>query len=140
MSSARTRYPFTGIFDGNGHVISNVTNTKWAAQKAKVKGTGLFNATKGATIKKLGVEAALITGIDQNVGAIIGQMQGGLIEECYVVNSQINGYDHVGSLVGGVNDYNNDKSGTGATVRNCYGNASVYSTNYQAGGLTGTIM
>lgn len=44
------------------------------------------------------------------------------------------------SLVGGVNDYNNDKSGAGATVRNCYGNASVYSTNYQAGGLTGTIM
>lgn len=128
--------PFTGIFDGNGHVISNITNTKWAAQKAKVKGTGLFNATKGATIKKLGVESALITGIDQNVGGIIGQMQGGLIEECYVTNSQINGYDHVGSLVGGVNDYN----GAGATVRNCYGNASVYSTNYQAGGLTGTIM
>lgn len=128
--------PFTGIFDGNGHVISNVTNTKWAAQKAKVKGTGLFNATKGATIKKLGVESALITGIDQNVGGIIGQMQGGLIEECYVANSQLNGYDHVGSLVGGVND----NSGAGATVRNCYGNASVYSTNYQAGGLTGTIM
>lgn len=42
--------------------------------KAKVKGTGLFNATKGATIKKLGVESALITGIDQNVGGIIGQM------------------------------------------------------------------
>lgn len=135
-----TTVPFTGIFDGNGHVISNITNTKWAAQKAKVKGTGLFNATRGATIKKLGVESALVTGIDQNVGAIIGQMQGGLIEECYVVNSQINGYDHVGSLVGGVNDYNNDKSGAGATVRNCYGNASVYSTNYQAGGLTGTIM
>lgn len=128
--------PFTGIFDGNGHVISNVTNTKWADLKAKVKGAGLFNATRGATIKKLGVESALVTGIDQNVGAIIGQMQGGLIEECYVVNSQINGYDHVGSLVGGVNDYN----GAGATVRNCYGNASVYSTNYQAGGLTGTIM
>lgn len=135
-----TTVPFTGIFDGNGHVISNITNTKWAAQKAKVKGTGLFNATKGATIKKLGVESALITGIDQNVGGIIGQMQGGLIEECYVVNSQINGYDHVGSLVGGVNDYNNDKTGTGATVRNCYGNANVYSTNYQAGGLTGTVM
>lgn len=135
-----TSLPFTGVFDGNGHVISNVTNTKWATQKAKVKGTGLFNATKGATIKKLGVKSALITGIDQNVGAIIGQMQGGLIEECYVVNSQINGYDHVGSLVGGVNDYNNDKTGTGATVRNCYGNANVYSTNYQAGGLTGTVM
>ncbi|MDD3079945.1 MAG: GLUG motif-containing protein [Paludibacter sp.] len=132
--------PFTGTFDGNGHVISNVTNTKWADQKAKVKGTGLFNATKGATIKKLGVESALITGIDQNVGGIIGQMQGGLIEECYVSNSQINGYDHVGSLVGGVNDYNNDKSGAGATVRNCYGDANVYSTNYQAGGLTGTVM
>ncbi len=130
-----TTVPFTGIFDGNGHVISNITNTKWADQKAKVKGTGLFNATKGATIKKLGVKSALITGIDQNVGAIIGQMQGGLIEECYVTNSQINGYDHVGSLIGGIYD----NSGTGATVRNCYGNGSVYSTNYQAGGLTGTI-
>lgn len=135
-----TENPFTGTFDGNGHVISNVTNTKWADQKAKVKGTGLFNATKGATIKKLGVKSALITGIDQNVGGIIGQMQGGLIEECYISNSQINGYDHVGSLVGGVNDYNNDKSGVGAIVQNCYGNASVYSTNYQAGGLTGTVM
>lgn len=122
--------PFTGIFDGNGHVISNFT-----IPSKSYKGVGLFNATRGATVKKLGVEGATVTGTNQNVGIIIGQMQAGVLEECYVLNSQANGYDHVGSLVGGANENGSD----GVSIRNCYANSNVHSTNYQAGGLIGTV-
>lgn len=129
--------PFTGTFDGNGYVIKNVLNNT-----SGIKGIGLFNTTQGATIKNLGIESSTFTGTAQNVGGVIGTMRGGLIEQCYVSGSQINGYDHAASLVGGVNGYYDAAlTGTGAVVRNCYGsNNVVYSSSTQAGGLTGTVM
>lgn len=128
--------PFTGTFDGSGYVIKNVLNNT-----SGIKGIGLFNTTQGATIKNLGVESSTFTGTAQNVGGVIGTMRGGLIEQCYVSNSTINGNDHTGSLVGGVNGYYDTAiTGTGAIVRNCYGNAAVNSNPNQAGGLCGTVM
>lgn len=46
--------PFTGIFDGNGYVIDNLTVTK------RTKDMGFFGAAEGAVIKDLILENAKI--------------------------------------------------------------------------------
>ena len=85
---------FTGTLDGNGHIISGLkVNQSTTAER------GLFSTANGATIKKLGIENANVVG-NERTGVIVGLMVGGLIEECYVANSYVEGRDHVGSIGG----------------------------------------
>jgi len=116
---------FTGTLDGNGHTISSLTvNQSTTAER------GLFSTTIGATIRRLGIESASVIG-NERIGAIVGLMTGGLIEECYVSNSYVEGRDHVGSFCGQIKG--------GADIQNCYANGNVYSRSYQAGGIVGVI-
>jgi hypothetical protein len=118
--------PFSGTFDGNGHVIYGAV-----IENAANRNIGLFRITNGATIKKLGVENARFIG-NEDVGGIVGRADGvTTIEECYVANSYIEGRDHAGAITGGLND--------GSIIRNCYASARVHSREHQAGGLTGTL-
>jgi hypothetical protein len=118
--------PFTGTFDGNGHVIYGAV-----IENAANRNIGLFRITKDATIKKLGVENARFIG-NEDVGGIVGRADGvTTIEECYVANSYIEGRDHAGAITGGLNE--------GSIIRNCYASARVHSREHQAGGLTGTL-
>lgn len=54
MPIGRADEPFTGIFDGNGYIIDNLTVTK------KTGDMGFFGAAKGAVIKDLILENANI--------------------------------------------------------------------------------
>ncbi len=49
--------PFTGIFDGNGYVIDNLTVTK------KIDNMGFFGAAKGAIIKNVTLENASLVSL-----------------------------------------------------------------------------
>lgn len=129
--------PFTGTFDGRGHTISHM-----AINRSEARGAGFFNATKGATIRNVGFENAAVklTTDHKSAGIIIGLMRGGLLEQSYTAHSTVEGYDHVGSVVGSIEAFN-EKAGDGAIVRNCYGaDNKVTSRNHQAGGFAGTIM
>lgn len=118
--------PFTGVFNGNGKVIKGLKYTNTAT-----KMVGLFSVTSEAIIRDLGVESATVNG-DADVAAIVGVMNGGLMEGCYVANSTIEGRDHVASLIG--------KIQKGAILQNCYSSANVSSRATQAGGLCGVIL
>lgn len=95
--------PFTGVFDGQGHTISNVTISGG-------DNAGFFGAIKGATVKNLNLENASVTG-GKNVGALVGwaqaeldkdDMAGGkanLIGSCRV-SGEVSGTGNVGGLVG----------------------------------------
>lgn len=129
--------PFTGVLDGDGHIISNMTITSSGA-----RATGFLKVAKGATISNLGFDNARVrlTSNHKSAGVIIGLMRGGLLEQCFVKNSFVEGYDHAGSVVGSIEGLN-EKADAGALVRNCYGTGNeVYSRSYQAGGFSGTIM
>lgn len=103
---------FTGILDGGGHIIFNMTPT---AQD----GTAFFTKIQGnAIVKNLGFENANVDG-GWNVreAVLTGYMaNNALIENCYVANSTVKGRWHVGSFVGRMD-------GNGTIIRNCYSSA-----------------
>jgi hypothetical protein len=83
--------PFTGVFDGNDHTISNLTITG---------GTylGLFGVLGiGAEVKDLGVVAVNITS-GASVGGLAGRNSGAVFN-CYSTGS-VTGSGNVGGLVG----------------------------------------
>jgi len=121
---------FTGTFDGNGHIIYGLTANNTVGNEI-----ALFGKTHNATITKLGIENANVIG-HNDVAAIVGQMNGGILSDCYVSNSYFEGNDHVASLVGRLADI----AGVPAVVTNCYSSAYVFSRSSQAGGLIGVLL
>lgn len=120
--------PFIGTFDGNGHsilnpvVITNDDNTK-----------GFFNATKGATIKNLGISNFSFSGSkasgskSTNLGGFAGSAKDTKFDQCYLTGKVV-GRDHVGGFVGGDCDK--------VTITNSFVNVEVLAYS-QAGGFFG---
>jgi len=110
-----------GVFDGGGHVISNL----------RIEGgsyLGLFGyLTSTAEVKNVGLVEVIINGSGKNIGGLVGFNSGGEITNCCSRGS-IRGNSYVGGLVG----------------RNGYGNVTYsYSTcevegNRHVGGLVGS--
>jgi len=112
---------FTGIFDGNGHVISNLTIT------TSTQGyIGLFGwVGTGGQIRNLGVENVNIEGYDF-VGGLVGYNYYGTLSSCYA-NGLVAGNSYVGGLIG-YNDH--------VPLTDCYATGSV-TGNWDVGGLVG---
>ncbi|MHC4154798.1 MAG: GLUG motif-containing protein [Planctomycetota bacterium] len=91
---------FTGRFDGNGHVISNLTIDTAGAGRDYI---GLFGRSIG-TIKNLGVKDVNIAGGNGSdyVGAICGENHHGLIRNCWASGTVSTGNDseYLGGLCG----------------------------------------
>ena len=114
--------PFSGIFNGDGHVISNVkinlSNSDYV---------GLFGYLDyDAEIKDLGVVNVNIHG-KTYVGGLVARNEG-MITDSYTAG-EVTGSNYVGGLVGN-NDY---------VVWNCY-SASLVNGNESVGGLVGWNM
>ena len=118
--------PFTGVFDGNDHTISNFTyNSKG------INDTGLFGYVGtwrvNAVIKDLGlIEPDLNAGTGWYVGSLVGRLYGGTISGCYVQGGSVSGRGSIGGLLGE----------NGGTIINCYA-TSIVSGNRYVGGLVG---
>ncbi|NGM85855.1 filamentous hemagglutinin N-terminal domain-containing protein [Parapusillimonas sp. SGNA-6] len=85
--------PFTGAFDGLGHVISNLY-----INRPEDSGVGLFGYAEEATIRNVGLVSASITG-EVGVGGLVGTAVGGVVTNSYVTGS-VSGDVAVGGLVG----------------------------------------
>ncbi|MHC4073591.1 MAG: GLUG motif-containing protein, partial [Planctomycetota bacterium] len=116
--------PFTGVFDGNGHTISNFSYTSTDTNYA-----GLFGYVEGAEFKDLGLIAP---DVDASGGEYVGSLvasNGGTIINCYVEGGSVSGRNYVGGLVGR-NNY--------GTITNCYAQGgSVMGSGSGVGGLVG---
>ena len=147
--------PFEGVFDGNGHVIENLTidagttfgqgmfgvvgNYGCDPDLNKVTGLTLVNcdldcrifSTAGmvginyGTVEYCNVIDGTIIG-DINVGGVVGY-NFGTVQNCYVTASVTAASWYTGGVVGG----------NAGTVQNCYATGSVYSTGYGVGGVVG---
>ncbi len=115
--------PFTGMFDGNGHTISNAVIEQPGSDYV-----GLFGSVGiGGQINNLGVQNAIITGRNC-VGTLAGiNMQRSTITLCYANGSAKGSGDFIGGLVG-----NNDRG----CIINCFAASSV-NGNRRVGGLSG---
>lgn len=124
-------------FDGNGHVIKNMT-------VSNVAYSSLFGVVCGS-VKNLGVIDAYVE--SSGSGGIIAGYAGaktpasatytGTIENCYTTG-YISGTDAVGGIVGNIGKPNRDVP---SAVRNCYSTATVVARNIsgssRAGGIAG---
>lgn len=133
--------PFTGVFDGLGHVVKDVTrpNTDNATT-----GIGLFGQSDGM-IRNLGVTNVNVAG-SVNVGGLAG-INSGLISNSYSTGT-VTGSDvaapgaDVGSIGGlvGRNDGNISGSYSSATVTATSGNQGAGGTmNFTQGGIGGLV-
>ncbi len=143
--------PFSGVFDGSGKKIYNLSYT--SKDKDYI---GLFGCVRGenAEIKKLGL-------IDPNnagpscVGSLVGYLKDGTITCCYVdyvEGGSVSGYWYVGGLVGrnrgsittsySIITVSGEKTVGGlvglndANITNCYSTGFVEGTD-SVGGLVG---
>ena len=143
---------FTGVLDGNGYTISNLT-----INRPDEDGVGLFciigdpNTMSGGEVRNLGIEAADIVGNDYVGGLAWGSL--GTITNCYVTGD-VTGNKYAGGLVGqngGIitNSYaaavsvmgNADASGglvgiNSGTISNSYASGSITGST-RVGGLVG---
>jgi hypothetical protein len=87
--------PFTGTFDGNGHVISNLTY----ATTEDVNYVGLFGVISNATIQNLGLNNVSLSSGGNSVGGLVGYNNYGTLTACYATGT-ISGTQFIGGLVG----------------------------------------
>ena len=83
--------PFTGTFDGEGHVISGLTIDRGYRERV-----GLFGDSTG-TIERVGLVRANVTG-HAMVGGLVGS-SGDTVSECYATG-EVTGHRYVGGLIG----------------------------------------
>jgi hypothetical protein len=117
-------FPFTGVFDGNSHTISNFTCT--STNKDHI---GFFEYidSSHAEIRNLGLIDPNVTSTTEwYVGSLVGQLENGTITGCHVQDGSISGNGIVGGLVGSNN----------GTISDCHTDCSVFS-NRCVGGLVG---
>ncbi len=103
---------YLGTFDGQGYMIKNLT----LDENSDYITSGVFGTVSG-TVKNLGVlnynYDKKNTNLDGRFGAIAGLVApGGVIEDCFVVNSTVNGDKKVAGVIAGAN--------YAGTIRNCF--------------------
>lgn len=89
---------FSGVFDGNGHTISNYTYTTDGNQMA----VGIFGAVTG-TVKNLNAENIEISSDTSAMatGGIIGYLMSGSASGINVKNVKVSGTNCTGGIIGG---------------------------------------
>jgi len=119
---------FTGSYNGNGHIISNLT-----INRPNTNHIGLFGVARdGALITNLGLTSLNVTG-SSRVGGLIGTLGGdGTITNCYAAGTVFcaNGYYSNGGGFAGVI--------SGAVIA-CYASVDVSSEGNRIGGFVGQI-
>lgn len=117
---------FSGSFNGNGHIISNLNITTNSFYQA-----GLFGYFKpllpGDSISNLGIINGNMNEFETE-GLIVGVIQGGVIFRCFAHGDIIeNSYSNIGLIVG---------NAISSTISNCYTIGSIASLWYN-GGIVG---
>lgn len=98
---------FSGVLDGQGHTISNLSITATASLPSVA-----FVVSNGGTIKNLGFIDVTVTGINTsktNWAAAIATQNTGIIESCYVKGTVSGGYRSAGICAHNF-----------GTIKNCY--------------------
>lgn len=122
--------PFSGIFDGNGHIISNLN------VYSSYTYNGLFGyIDHNGVVKNLGIKNSCIDSSAFACGSLCGGNAGN-ISNCYIMESTVAGF-YGSSGVGGLCGINRE-----GNISNCYFSGAVTGTSYSdaLGGLCGVNM
>ena len=117
---------YTGTFDGNGYIISNLSMVPTNASEER----GLFGVNSSGTIKNVNLRDCYFASAGSYMGSIVSQMNGGTLSNS-VAQCQLTATANTckaGGLVGHIN---------GGTVHSSI--ATCEMTGYTMGGLAGEI-
>ena len=112
---------FSGVFDGQGHVISGLRITDDS------ENTGLFAFVENGTVRNVGIASGTISGGNQT-GALIGRTMNATIMNCFS-KAEVSGGHNTGGLVGMFNN---------SAMANCYAWGTIQGEE-SVGGLCGSI-
>lgn len=157
FSAINDSYPFTGTFDGNGHIISNIkisASSPWDTSYENNLYIGFFGYTENATIKRLGIDNASYAvqttkyqcHSQTDIGGIVGVPSNTTIDQCFFNGSistvhidkadcHIQSTHRIGGIAGNVN---------ASQITNCYSDGEYLSqngdddANVGIGGIVGT--
>ncbi|SHK23043.1 Listeria/Bacterioides repeat-containing protein [Fibrobacter sp. UWB12] len=139
---------YTGVFDGNGHIISNLTingetiakqkdDPRYGQNIAFIGVLGAGGKVKDLVLEKVNIQSSTNIGVvgssnQISVGAIVGWQQSGTIENCSAFGSIItsgNGQG-VGGIVGNLHN---------GTITNCLSSVEIRASgkNVEVGGIVG---
>lgn len=114
--------PFTGCFNGNNHMVSNLR-----FNDSNRNYVGLFGSLRNdAVIQNLHLVGINIKG-KQFVGGLVGSNRNSTIINCSV-EGKVSGWNHTGGMLG---------KNMFSKVYRCWVNADVVATNLFTGGLSG---
>jgi len=112
--------PFTGVFDGNGYVISHLSITG-------VSYVGLFGyLDDGAVVMDVAIVEIKVVSLGEVVGGLVGLNEDGQVTGCFT-DGVVDGIEVVGGLAG-LND---------GVLTRCYSTARVMGRRSLVGGLVG---
>lgn len=121
--------PFSGIFDGAGHVVSN-----FSYEGNTTRYTGLFGFIDGLTaeVKNLTLLRPRVKNLEDYdgsvpVGALAGVIEHGRISQCHIIDVNVEGMSQIGGLAGP----------SGARIVECEVTG-VITGYYAVGGIVGT--
>ncbi len=105
IGSYRNDQAFKGVFDGNGHTISNLSQNTWALNNGyyyEDLGLGLFGLVEDATIKNLVIDGAEISGETAICGTVAACAYGDCtFEDITIKNAKVADYEYyAGGVVG----------------------------------------
>ena len=125
-SSWRIDGTFTGIFDGNGHTISNINcNNAWDT-------SGFFQTLgDGAIVRGLSLRGGKVTTRNGYIGGLAGTVSGNVLVEDCTVDVLVSGSSYVGGFVGYI------QGDATLTLRRCRSLSAVVGSGDRVGGLVG---
>ena len=139
---------FRGTLDGNGHTIYNLNKPLFdTLESATIKNLELENvnlmeaSSKGSiasvasntNIKNVHIKDLNIVTKANEIGGLIGTLTAGNVEECSVTNYNVSTSGHI--RIAGIVGYMN-----GGTIRNCYVQGEMNSTQNKDGNGIGGIL
>jgi len=88
--------PFKGTFNGHGYKITGLKNLV-----PDLSNVGLFGCIEGAHILNVYMSNINITNAaNRFIGGIVGRAEDSIVENCFVEDGSITGWDDVGGIVG----------------------------------------
>ena len=116
---------FTGTFDGNGHIISNLI----IISADDTNASGLFGAVRpNSLLHNIHIRNARLSGRSRHAGMLVGYAYGAIITNSSAIGNITGAADRVGGLVG---------YGGRATITSSYAESGNISGGNNVGGLVG---
>ena len=128
--------PFSGDFNGQGNVISNLT-----INRPSLGGCGLFGYTDGANLQNIHLTDVLISG-ESKTGSLVGFNQNTTLYRCSatgtltVDHQSVNSNSYAGGLAGRHTSFD----GVTANIIECFADVDITANGDCVGGITGLVL